>query len=112
MSLIRIILSLLLVCIASELATAQATPKQPHWAFIPPRAPALPNVHNKDWCRNDIDWFVLHKLEEEGILPSPQADRATLLRRVSLDLTGLPPTLEELDAFLADQSPSAYEKVV
>ena len=62
--------------------------------------------------RNPIDAFVLERLEREGLKPSPEADRATLLRRVSLDLTGLPPTLAEVDAFLADTSPNAYEKVV
>jgi hypothetical protein len=85
---------------------------QQHWAFIPPVKPALPAVKRNDWPRNAIDHFVLARLEREGLQPAPEADRATLLRRVSLDLTGLPPTLRELDDFLNDRSPNAYEKVV
>ncbi len=85
---------------------------QTHWAFIPPTRPALPAVKNKAWVKNPIDAFVLARLEKEGLQPAPEADRATLLRRVSFDLTGLPPTLPELDAFLNDKSPKAYEKVV
>lgn len=83
-----------------------------HWAFAPPRRPALPQVMNRDWARNEIDALVLHRLEEAGLSPSPEADKSTLLRRVTLDLTGLPPTLAELDAFLADTSSDAYEKVL
>ena len=85
---------------------------QKHWAFIPPTKPALPEVKNKNWVKNPIDNFVLARLEKEGMQPSPEADRATLLRRVTLDLTGLPPTLTELDNFLSDKSKNAYEKVV
>ncbi|MEJ0101074.1 MAG: DUF1549 domain-containing protein [Bacteroidota bacterium] len=85
---------------------------KPHWAFIAPVKSKLPEVNDKSWPRNPIDYFVLHKLEENGLKPSPIADKETLLRRVTLDLTGLPPTIEETDAFLADQSQGAYEKVV
>ncbi|HXG09872.1 MAG TPA: DUF1553 domain-containing protein [Gemmataceae bacterium] len=85
---------------------------QKHWSLIPPQRPALPRVQNVGWARNPIDLFVLDRLEREGLAPSPEADRATLIRRVTLDLTGLPPTPEEVDAFLADPSPDAYEKVV
>ncbi len=85
---------------------------QRHWSFLPPQRPALPAVNAKEWTRNPIDAFILARLEREGLRPAPEASRATLLRRVSLDLTGLPPTLAELDAFLADNSPDAYEKVV
>src|SRR5262249_51884865 len=85
---------------------------RPHWAFVPPRQVPLPKVKQSDWVRNPIDAFVLARLEAEGLAPSPQADKTTLLRRVSLDLVGLPPTPEEVDAFLADNSRSAYEKVV
>ncbi|MFN0108389.1 MAG: DUF1553 domain-containing protein [Blastocatellia bacterium] len=83
-----------------------------HWSFVAPQRPALPAVKNKSWPRNAIDRFVLARLEKEGLQPSPEADKATLLRRVSFDLTGLPPTQKELDDFLNDQSPKAYEKVV
>lgn len=85
---------------------------QQHWAFIAPVRPALPKVKNTAWPKNAIDYFVLAKLEAAGLTPSPEADRATLLRRVSFDLTGLPPTVKESDDFLNDKSPNAYEKVV
>ena len=83
-----------------------------HWAFQAPVRPALPRVELSDWPRNEIDAFILAQLEQRGIAPSPEADRETLIRRVSLDLTGLPPTPEEIDAFLADDEPGAYERVV
>ena len=83
-----------------------------HWAFQPPKRPALPDVTDKDWCRNPIDRFVLARLEKEGIIPSPEADRVTLIRRLSLDLLGLPPSPKEVDDFVADPSPDAYEKLV
>ena len=89
-----------------------STPKKKHWAFIPPVRPALPPVKDAKWGKNPIDRFVLAKLESEGLTPAPEADKATLLRRVSLDLIGLPPTPEEVDAFLKDKSPRAYEKQV
>ena len=86
---------------------------QKHWSFIPPQRPELPkDLKDPKWVRNPIDAFVLQRLEREGLKPSIETDRATLLRRVSLDLTGLPPTPAELDAFLKDTSPNAYEKVV
>ena len=81
-----------------------------HWAFVPPVTPALPAVKNAGWARNPIDRFILARLEKEGVAPSPEADKITLLRRVTLDLTGLPPTPAEVSAFLADKSPDAYEK--
>lgn len=83
-----------------------------HWSFIAPTRPRLPPVKNRDWVRNPIDTFVLAKLEMAGLQPSPAADRETLIRRVTLDLTGLPPTPAEIDEFLNDSSPQAYEKVV
>ncbi len=83
-----------------------------HWAFVAPIRPAVPNVKNKAWTRNPIDNFILAKLEQENLVPSPEADKITLLRRLSLDLIGLPPTPEEVDAFLKDSSPKAYEKQV
>ena len=83
-----------------------------HWAFIPPKRPDVPRVRNSRWPANPIDSFVLTRLEKEEIAPSPEADRVTLLRRLSLDLIGLPPTIQEVDAFLSDKSPNAYEKQV
>jgi len=83
-----------------------------HWAFVAPVRPELPGVKQEAWVRTPIDRFVLAKLESHGLAPSPEADKATLLRRVTFDLTGLPPTLEEVKAFLADNSANAYEKVV
>jgi hypothetical protein len=85
---------------------------QPHWAFIEPRKTDLPDVAEEDWLKNPIDNFILAKLEEEKLQPSKEAGKEMLLRRVSLDLTGLPPTLPEIDAFLKDNSPNAYEKQV
>lgn len=85
---------------------------QAHWAFIPPTRPPVPEVSTPDWCRGTIDRYVLARLDREHLKPSPEADRTTLLRRLSLDLTGLPPTIEELDAFLADSRPGAYDRQV
>jgi hypothetical protein len=90
----------------------QGAPWQRHWSFITPVRPLLPRIKNKEWPKNAIDHFVMERLEREGIEPSPEADRATLIRRVSLDLTGLPPTPLEVENFLNDKSPNAYEKVV
>jgi mono/diheme cytochrome c family protein len=83
-----------------------------HWAFKPPVKAALPSVKDAGWVRNDIDRFVLARMEKEGLAPAPEAPKETLLRRLSLDLIGLPPTPEELKAFLDDQSPDAYQKQV
>ncbi len=83
-----------------------------HWAFVPPVRPAVPSVKNQSWPQNTIDHFVLAKLEERGWTPSPAAGKRILLRRVFLDLTGLPPTLAEQDNFLADKSPDAFAKLV
>ena len=85
---------------------------QRHWAFIAPIRPTDLEVTRTDWSRNPIDRFVLGKLESIGLQPSPEADRATLIRRISIDLTGIPPKPEEVDSFVADQSPDAYEKLV
>jgi mono/diheme cytochrome c family protein len=83
-----------------------------HWAWVAPQRPDTPQTKNTKWARNEIDRFVLRRLEQENLTPSPEADKATLIRRVSLDLTGLPPTPAEVDRFLADKTPNAYEKVV
>ena len=85
---------------------------RPHWAFIAPIRPTIPETKNNSWIRNPIDNFILAKLEKENLKPSAEADKTTLIRRLSLDLIGLPPTLKEIDNFLADNSPNAYEKLV
>ncbi len=83
-----------------------------HWALVEPLRTALPAVHNTTWPHHAIDRFVLARLEREGLQPSPEAQKARLLRRVTLDLIGLPPSMDELDAFLSDERPDAYERVV
>ncbi|HEY7617267.1 MAG TPA: DUF1549 domain-containing protein, partial [Terriglobales bacterium] len=83
-----------------------------HWAFVPPKAQPLPPVKRMNWPHQPLDRFILARLEKEGLAPSPEADKASLLRRVSFDLTGLPPTPEEQAAYLSDSSPNAYEKQV
>ncbi|HRE80566.1 MAG TPA: DUF1549 domain-containing protein, partial [Opitutaceae bacterium] len=83
-----------------------------HWAFVPPAEHTPPTVSDPEWMKSPIDRFVRARLESEKLLPSPLADRATLLRRVSLDLIGLPPTPEEIDTFLDDARPDAYERQV
>jgi mono/diheme cytochrome c family protein len=83
-----------------------------HWAFVAPKPQPLPAVKRADWVRRPLDRFILARLEKESLEPSPEADKAELLRRVSFDLTGLPPTAEEEAAYLADSSPNAYEKQV
>src|SRR5213075_1449006 len=82
-----------------------------HWSLIAPVRPAEPPVKDAKWVRNPIDRFVLAKLEKEGIRPSPEASRETLIRRVYLDLTGIPPTPADVDAFIADNRPDAYEQL-
>jgi hypothetical protein len=90
----------------------QGAPSTTHWAFEAPRKPPLPAVGNRAAPVTEIDRFILARLEAEGLSPAPEAEKTTLIRRVTLDLTGLPPTLAEVDAFLADSSGGAYEKVV
>jgi hypothetical protein len=85
---------------------------EPHWSYVPPKRPALPTVTNAAWLRNEVDRFILSRLEAEGLSPQPEADRATLARRLALDLTGVPLTPEEVDAFVADPAPDAVEKLV
>ncbi|MCU1260176.1 MAG: hypothetical protein JWO80_3061 [Bryobacterales bacterium] len=91
---------------------AEGAPWQKHWAFGPPRRPDPPNTKIQGWSNNAIDALVLARLEREGLKPSPPTDRQTLLRRLSLDLTGLPPTPNEVAAFVGDNSPEAYQKAV
>src|SRR3989442_7123746 len=100
-----------LVCAALALVSTHAQEQQ-HWAFIAPKRPATPAVSKPAWVRNPIDAFILARLDREGLQPSVEADRSTLLRRLSLDLIGLPPTVSEVDGFLADKSANAYEKQV
>ena len=96
-------------------AASKASPAElaaRHWAFQPVRPPATPPVRKASWVRTGMDAFILAALEAKGLSPTPEADRRTLLRRVTHDLTGLPPTPEEMDAFLKDRSPGAYDRVV
>ncbi len=95
---------------SASLPMITQTPK--HWAYVKPVRPEVPQVKNASWPRNPIDNFILAKLESEGLKPSPEAGKRTLIRRVYLDLIGLPPTPAEVDVFVSDQSPDAYEKVV
>ncbi len=85
---------------------------QPHWSLIAPVRPAVPKVANSAWVRNPIDNFVVARLESAGLAPAPEADCRTLARRVSLDLTGLPPSPEVVEAFVNDSAPDAYERLV
>jgi hypothetical protein len=87
-------------------------PWQGHWSLVPPKRPDVPPVKENGWPHSPVDAFVLDRLSREGLSHSPQADKTTLLRRITLDLTGLPPAPDEVDAFLADESPDAYERVV
>jgi mono/diheme cytochrome c family protein len=97
-------------------APADEAPEKPiaqrHWAFQPITRPNEPNVKSRDWCRNAVDRFILARLDKEGIEPSPEADRVTLIRRLSLDLIGLPPSIKEVDEFVKDMRPDAYDKLV
>jgi mono/diheme cytochrome c family protein len=90
----------------------QGAPYEKHWSFVPPAEETLPVVKHKDWPRQPLDHFVLAKLETKKLKPAPEAEKEILIRRVTLDLTGLPPTIAEVDAFLADAAPDAYEKAV
>ena len=90
----------------------QGAKYEKHWAFVAPKKPALPEVKKEGWPKNEIDYFILNKQEQKGFSPNEEADKERLLRRLSLDLVGLPPTLKMMDSFLADKSPNAYEKAV
>jgi hypothetical protein len=109
----RYCFSLLLIALPGLVSDSRAdNGDRPHWAFVPPRRVEPPAVHERTWGRNPIDAFILARLERAGLKPSPAAERAALLRRVTQDLIGLPPTPAELDAFLKDERPDAYERVV
>ena len=96
----------------SDGAVWPETDPRKHWAFQPAAHPTPPAVKQSGWPRSDLDRFILARLEQEGLKPQPEADRSTLIRRVTLDLTGLPPTWEQVQSFVADTSPDAYEKLV
>ncbi|MDB5136225.1 MAG: hypothetical protein JWP37_2828 [Mucilaginibacter sp.] len=90
----------------------QGAKYEKHWAFVSPKSSPVPEVENKAWPKNPIDYFVLHKQEQKGFAPNPEADKERLLKRLSLDLNGLPPDIAMMDRFLTDKSPNAYEKIV
>jgi mono/diheme cytochrome c family protein/cytochrome c553 len=98
--------------VAPGLHHSEATPGQDLWSLQPVRNPTLPAVRNGEWPRSSVDRFILAELEKNGLEPAPQADKATLIRRASFDLTGLPPSPEEIDAFLQDEAPDAFDKLV
>jgi hypothetical protein len=111
----RCLLTLAAVIVLSsggDLRAAITQPPEKHWAFQPVVRPAEPEVHNKAWVRNAIDRFVVARLERERLTPSPETDRATLIRRLSFDLVGLPPSPAEVEAFVTDQTPDAYGQLV
>jgi len=100
------------VCAADKTSSAVALVRAKHWAFQPVRKPALPAVHRGDWAATPLDLFVLAKLEQEGVEPAPRADRRTLIRRATFDLTGLPPEPADVEAFVNDPAPGAWEMVI
>ncbi len=108
------LLSLVMAAAAAVLIAqaAVAEDASQHWAYQPVKSQAVPQVHNSKWVRTPIDAFVLSKLEAKGLVPSEDADRATFVRRATLDTWGLIPTPEEVKAFVSDRSPKAYEKLV
>jgi hypothetical protein len=115
----RMTLPLLLACVAlvasqdAFAADRRITPEErAHWAYQPPRATAPPRVQRDGWVRNPIDSFILSALEDQGLTPAPEANRLTLLRRLSFDLLGLPPTPAEIARFEADTRPDAYDRLV
>ncbi len=97
---------------AHKKLTGLSAEARAHWAYQPVKKPAIPAVKNRAWCATPVDAFILQKIEAQGMVPSPPADKETLLRRATYDLIGLPPTPKEIEAFLLDQSPGAFAKVV
>jgi hypothetical protein len=108
----RVVLSAVIGCAALWAADTFTQRQRDFWSFQKVKAQKPPAVKNEAWARTEIDRFILAKLEAKGIQPGPPADKVTLLRRATFDLTGLPPTPEEVDGFVADQSPQAFEKVM
>jgi hypothetical protein len=107
------VLCLAAIVLAATTETKQFSPAQRRWwAIQPVNKSAIPAVKDAAWVRNEVDAFILAKLDSVGLKPNPPADKITLIRRVSLDLTGLPPTPEEVQSFVADQSPDAWSRVV
>ena len=100
------------VLVSVSAAAEKAAPKGNHWSFQPITRPNPPTVKDSVWSRNPIDRFILARLEAKGLKPSPEASRRALVRRLSLDLIGLPPTPQQADAFVGDKLPGAYEKLV
>ena len=104
------------VALALSLAAVDKTDKvaagRDHWAFRPLTRPQVPEVKNQQWARTDVDRLILARQEAAGLQPNPRMDARRLIRRVYFDLTGLPPTPEEIDAFVKDSSPRAYEQLV
>ncbi len=98
--------------LVSPLSGAPSSKGADHWAFQPVKRPPIPDVHRSGWVRNSIDNFVLMRLEKENIAPSPEADRHTLIRRLALDLTGIPPSPQEVEEFANDKRPDAYDRLV
>lgn len=90
----------------------QGAKYEPHWSFVAPKLPAVPKVKNKNWPKNELDYFILAAQERVGLKPNPLADKESLLKRLCFDITGLPPSLEMMDAFLADVRPDAFENMV
>src|SRR5688500_17144101 len=109
---IAILLSLACVLLDVSAHGASNDRQRTHWSYQPLVAPGVPQVENATWVRNPIDAFILAELESANMQPSPEADRRTLIRRVSFNLTGLPPTPEDVKAFVDDPAPDAYEKLI
>ncbi|GBD36978.1 hypothetical protein HRbin36_02108 [bacterium HR36] len=106
------VLLVITLTVFAEQKGGRRTDEPPHWAFVKPKKVPLPRIQHRDWAMNAVDYFILERLEEAGLAPNPPADKLTWLRRVTFDLTGLPPTVAEQDAFLSDDSPNAWERVV
>src|SRR5437773_3201005 len=101
-----------LLCISVASALAGGAPAETHWAFKPLASPAIPSTTNLAWAKTDVDRFILAKLEEQGLRPASPADKRNLLRRASFDVIGLPPTIEQIETFLADSKPGAFERLL